>query len=187
MSRDAYSEFSRRTVALHWLIAIAIIGVFALGTYMEDLEASPFTFQLYAIHKSIGMLILPVALYRIWWRMKNGFPEPVGAYSHIEHLAAKVVHYVLILATILMPITGIMFSGAGGFGLAIFGLELVPANFVDGKAIAHNATVAGIGHTLHEAVSNVLMVAVGLHVAGALKHHVLDKDGTLRRMLGQRI
>ena len=184
---DTKEKFSIRTISLHWIVALGVLTALGLGLYVEDMKDSDFKFWLYGIHKSIGVLVFPFALYRIFWRTKNGFPIPVGVYSKIEHILAKIVHYVLIIATILLPISGMMMSGLGGYGIPLFGLELVAPNFVDGKAIALNGTLAGIGHEIHEYAGDALLVALGLHFLGALKHHIIDKDGTLRRMLGKSV
>ena len=187
VKHDTYEKFSLLTVRLHWLIAISIIVMLTIGVIMTKMDNSPFKFQLYGIHKSLGALILPFALWRIVWRMRNGFPQPVGGHAGWEHRLAKVIHYVLIIGTVLMPISGMVMSAAGGNGISIFGLDLIASNYVDGKAEPINEMAAGIGHFLHEIGGKMLLVGVVLHVAGALKHHIIDKDGTLVRMLGRRL
>lgn len=87
-----------------------------------------------------------------------------------------------------MPISGMMMSGFGGHGIFIFGFELVAMNPVPAnpnEVIATNAQLAGIGHEMHGFIGEVLIFAIVLHVVGAVKHHVIDKDNTLRRMLGR--
>jgi cytochrome b561 len=89
-----------------------------------------------------------------------------------------------------MPVSGFMMSALGGHGVAFFGLELVPPNpdpFNPQEVVAINASVASVAHEVHEYAGFVLILAVVLHVLGALKHHVVDHDGTLRRMLGAKI
>jgi cytochrome b561 len=184
--RDAPEKFSRLTIALHWLVGLTIIAMVAVGLYMTDNDA----YNLYPIHKSTGILLFTVVLIRVIWRVINGWPTPVSRYQAWEHNLAKVVHWVLIIGTVLMPISGMMMSGAGGHGLNIYGLELLavnhdPAN--PGDVIALNGGAAELGHETHEIVGKIMIGAILLHIAGALKHHFIDKDGTLRRMLGSRI
>jgi cytochrome b561 len=153
---------------------------------MESYEA----YALYYIHKSIGMIIIAFVLARVIWRILNGWPEPASKYSNIEHLMAKVVHWTLIIGTVALPVSGALMSGAGGHGLAIFGWELLAENIDPNnleEVIPLNKTLAGFSHEIHEIVGNVMIIAIGLHLVGALKHHLIDKDGTLRRMFGKNL
>lgn len=182
--KDTKHKLSSLTIALHWIIGITIIVMLALGKYMESFEA----YALYDIHKSIGMIIIAFVLARVFWRILNSWPEPASNYSSIEHLTAKVVHWILIIGTVALPISGALMSGAGGHGLAIFGWELLAENIDPNnleEVIPLNKTLAGLGHEIHGIAGNVMMIAIVLHLLGALKHHIIDKDGTLRRMLGK--
>jgi cytochrome b561 len=86
-----------------------------------------------------------------------------------------------------MPISGFIMSGAGGYGVSVFGLEIIAAQFdlITKEAIPHNAQLAGFMHETHEIAGWTIIVAISLHIAGAIKHHFIDKDNTLRRMLGK--
>lgn len=185
--KDTNAKFSSTTVILHWLVGIAIIALIALGIYMEENEAR----QLYGIHKAFGVLVFVFVLYRVFWRIKNGWPSPAGTYSKLANFSAKAIHYILIVGTVLFPISGMMHSGFGGFGIDVFGLELVAENLnpneTGGRFLAHNQMLADLGKGLHGLLGNIMIIAIALHVAGAFKHHIIDKDGTLRRMLGKAI
>jgi len=160
---NTVAPLSKLTIRLHWLIAAAMISLFAVGQYMTNTE----TWSLYPTHKSMGMLVLILVLPRIVLRVIEGWPTPVAEAPPFQERIAKIVHWALILATVAMPLSGMLMSGAGGHGLYIFGLEL------------------GIGSLGHEIWGKVLALSVVLHVAGALKHHIKDKDATLTRMLGK--
>ncbi len=175
--KDTAERFSHITISLHWLIGLSIIGLLAVGIYMERTEA----FALYPIHKSFGITIFVFILIRAVWRMMNGWPKPVGNHQAWEITLAKLSHWVLLIASILMPISGMMMSGAGGHGVEVWGMTLIA------KTEDKNELLAGLGHQAHGLLGWVLIVTVALHVAGALKHHVMDGDGTLRRMLGARV
>ena len=184
--RDTPERFSPLTIALHWLVGLTIIALLSVGWYMAEYDA----YGLYPLHKSTGILVLSLVLVRVWWRLSNGWPAPASQYRAWEQALARVVHWVLIIGMVLMPLSGMLMSGAGGHGLDLYGLQLLAANpdpSNPGQVIALNETAAELGHETHEVLGTVLMVAVLLHVAGALKHHLIDKDGTLRRMLGARI
>ncbi|CAJ2376904.1 MAG: cytochrome b [Gammaproteobacteria bacterium] len=182
--KDTKEKFSTQTIALHWIIGVGMIAMIALGTYMA---AVPYVSVLYSTHKSIGVLLLIVILGRIWWRMVNGWPQPVREFPRAQLIIARISHWTLIVGTALMPISGIGSSGFGGYGVAVFGVQLIPSNFgADGKAIAFNEGLAHFSHSLHYYAGNVLIAVIVLHLAAALKHHFFDKDNVLRRMLSLR-
>lgn len=178
------STLSPTTRSLHWLVAAFVILLLCVGFFMTTFDVrTPMP-----LHKSFGMLALLVIVPRVLWRIKEGWPQPAGIYASWERALAKLTHWLLLLGTLAMPLSGMAMSGAGGRGLILFGFELLapnpdPAN--PGKVIPLNETVAGMGSTVHGIVAWVLLVSVLLHIAGALKHHIVDKDRTLLRMLGR--
>ena len=186
MSLDMPNRFSRITIILHWIVALSMIGLLAVGVYMVETKA----YGLYAWHKSFGFLLFFVVVVRVAWRLKNGWPTPVREYPTIEQSLAKAVHWALLIGTVLMPLSGFLMSAFGGHGVDVFGLEVVarnadPENPV--KAIAHNQTIAGLCSAIHHWLGYILIAAVILHVSAAFKHHAIDKDGTLKRMLGKTV
>lgn len=181
---DQASGPGKLTISLHWIIAAIIMGLCATGLYMSRAEA----WNLYPIHKSIGVLVLFIAMLRVAWRIKSGWPKAAADYSRIERVAAKIVKWVLIIGSIALPVTGMLFSGAGGHGFGLFGLVIVPAQHMPGKpaeVLAYSEFWASLGETLHHVSAYVLIVAILAHMAGALKHHFVDRDTTLKRMLGK--
>lgn len=186
MKRDTVTQLSATTIALHWLVAVSIIGLLLVGVYMVETKA----YGLYPWHKSFGVIVFLIVLVRVGWRILNGWPEPIRQYPDLERITAKVVHWILILATVLMPVSGFLMSSLGGHGVDLFGVELVARNpdpENPKKVLAHNGDLAGLAHSIHHWVGYILFTAVILHIAGALKHHLMDKDGTLSRMLGRGI
>ncbi|MFD2112696.1 cytochrome b [Thiorhodococcus fuscus] len=186
MKLDMPTRLSPNTLALHWIVAIMMIGLLATGLYMAQTS----TFGLYPWHKSFGVLIALFVVLRVAWRIRNGWPKPVGDYTSVEKLLAKLVHWLLIIGTVLMPVSGFMMSAMSGHGVPFFGFELFahnpdPTN--PQEVVALNATLAEAGHVLHRWGGYLLIGAVVLHVVGALKHHFVDRDGTLRRMLGTEV
>ena len=186
MQYDSHNKFATTTVFLHWLVGLTIIGLLATGIYMSENGV----YALYPWHKAIGFIILFVALARVIWRMKNGWPTAAANYKPIEHKLASIVHWVLIIATLMMPISGLMASVLGGHGLSVFGLEVFAPNYsVDDpeKTLPINYELSKLGGAIHFYLGYTVIVALSLHIAGALKHHIIDKDGTLKRMLGKTI
>lgn len=173
-------KLSNLTKILHAIIGTSMIILLIIGIYMSDNEV----FALYPIHKSVGVIVFVFALFRIFTRIREGWPKPIGNSPKIQMMMAKLVHWGLITITALYPASGMMMSGAGGHGIYIFGVELLASNYdeVTHKAVALNETIASIGHTLHEALMGVLIFLIVVHVAGAVKHHIIDKDETITRM-----
>lgn len=182
MQYDTEIQFSPVTIILHWLIAFVMIGMLAVGFYMDIFHV----YWLYPIHKSIGVIILAFILLRVVWRLKNGWPAPLDSYTKLEILLSKIVHHLLLIGTILMPVSGVLMSGLGGYGVDVFGLELIAKNInpETSEAQPYNAAIAQIAGGMHEVIAYVLIGALVLHIAGAFKHHIISKDGTLKRMLG---
>lgn len=167
-----------QTITLHWITGLAFIGVFALGLYMVDLPRSPEKFEWYGIHKSLGAIILVVALIRLVWRLKEGALLPASEMPVWQDKAAKAVHGILLLATLAMPISGIAMSAGGGRAVDIFGWVIITEG-------PETPWLQELGSTIHHSAVEILIAVFVLHVAGAIKHQVVDKDGTISRMLGR--
>ena len=168
--------------ALHWLTALLILSAIALGLYAEDLpretSAQAETLKsLYSLHKTIGVAAFFTALLRILWALTQPKPVPLHPERKAETTAAEVVHWALYGAMLIMPLSGwIMHAAESGFAPILwpFGQDLpfVPKS----EALAHSA------QAVHKLSALVLYGSVGLHVAGALKHALIDRDATLARM-----
>ncbi|WP_200883595.1 cytochrome b [Chelonobacter oris] len=178
--KDTPERLSHITISLHWLIALFILGLMTLGVYMSETAS----YGLYPTHKSLGIFIFLFIVIRVLWRWKNGWPKPVGQHQGWEQALATLIHWILILGTLAFPISGMLMSYAGGHGLQLFGWDLVSANLVDGKREVLDAGLAGAANSAHKTLLPIMLAAILLHVAGALKHHVIDKDNTLKRMFG---
>ncbi|WP_298981825.1 cytochrome b [uncultured Roseibium sp.] len=172
-SYDGISRFN------HWIIAAAIIGMICFGFYLSEfVESGPGKGQMIGIHKAVGVLILIFGLWRVGYRLKQGFLDEASVMPDWQRLTAKLVHIVLLAGIIVMPISGIIGSYFGGRTTNVFGLFTIPA----GKEIE---ALSGMGHWLHGAYGWLMVGALALHVAGALKHHLVDHDSTLTRMIRQ--
>lgn len=163
--------------AFHWLTAILIIVLFALGWYMADLElVDPNKFRLYQIHKSIGITVFVLALLRLLWRLTQRAPAWPAHMAAWERFAAAGAHWALYGLILLQPFIGILQSNAANFPIVFWdGIEL-PA-LIGPSAIASNILVQA-----HHLLGNALAALVLLHVAAALRHHIQLKDDVLRNM-----
>lgn len=167
---------SSQTILFHWLTGLSFIATFAIGFYLVDLPRSPEKFELLSLHKSFGVAVLIVALVRVIWRLKEGPIQSATSGPAWQEKAATIVHYTLLVSTLLMPISGIIMSVGGGHSVAFFSIELIAGG-------EKTEWVNSLGKSLHFYASRVVMITLALHVAGALKHHFIDKDNTLIRMI----
>lgn len=161
----------------HWLVAVIVLGMLPLGYYMTGLDFSPFKLQLYGLHKSFGTLILFLVILRLVWRLGGPVPQSLPQHHKWERRLAHITHYALYAALFLMPLSGWVMSSAGDFPHSFFGLFEMPDLTEKNKAIFDQSRF------MHEVLACALIVLVGLHFAGAVKHHIIDRDETLLRML----
>lgn len=176
-------SLTRTEISLHWIVGLGMIALIAAGLYMTRVDGARW---LYPLHKSFGIVIFAVILWRVVLRVRKGWPDDVSKGAKWEHGIARVIHWVLIVGTIAMPLSGMVDSYMGGRGLTAFGLEILGANMGDnGRPVAINRTLGDIGETVHVLLGKALVAAILLHVLGAFKHHIIDRDSTLRRMVGR--
>ncbi len=181
--KDTKEKLSPLSIALHWIVGVFVIAMLALGLTMGKYEL----FFLYPIHKSVGILLFAVIVWRAGWRMVNGWPQPLGDYPNWQRRLARISHWTLLVGVLLMPLSGMLMSVLGGRGLAVFGVELLAANLnAAGKAVALHEPLAQLAHIVHHYTGRVLIAVVVLHACAALRHHFILKDNVLRRMLARR-
>lgn len=162
-------------MALHWAIALLIIGLLALGWYMGDLPKGPARDWLFNLHTSFGTLTLLLVGVRILWRAGHRPPALAGIVPAWQHLASRVTHGLLYLMMAVMPLSGFIASNFGK-GIIFFGMPLPRLGWPD-RGISH------FFNEIHETSAILLVSLIGLHVLAALWHHFVQKDRVLRRML----
>ncbi|MFC0116386.1 cytochrome b [Pseudoalteromonas xiamenensis] len=165
----------------HWVIALIMVGLLGVGITMAQFEIWP----LYPIHKALGVLALFVIIPRVVMRLKQGMPLPVEQTPNWQHKVAKYAHWLLLASTLTMPLSGLLFSGFGGYGVDVFGVPLIPSQHTDNGVIAYHQGISDFGAQVHTINGYFLVALVVGHIAAALKHHFFDKDATLLRMLGR--
>ena len=171
------ARLSRATRLLHWAVALGIVGMLGYGFWLQTLPGGAGKTGSVQLHKSFGMLVFATALARLLWRLREGFPAAVHR-RPFERGAARALHVFLIAATLAMPLTGIGRSLAYARPVSVFGWPVIPRLFAEKQETLY-AVCAGI----HDWLALALAAAIGLHAAAALKHHLVDRDDTLRRML----
>lgn len=168
-------RYTRTAIALHWLIALMIFSAFPLGIYMHELPLSPTKLQLYSYHKWIGITVLLAAAARLAWRVTHPAP-PMLDMPHWQKALAHGIHHLLYILLFAIPLSGWLMSSAKGFQTVYFGILPLP------DLIGKDKELGELLHVVHEILSYTLMLLVGAHIAGALKHHFIERDDTLRRM-----
>ncbi len=161
----------------HWAIVVLVITQFVLAQRADDLPRGPALLQTLALHKSIGITILMLAILRLSWRWANPVPPMPASSPPWQHLAARISHIALYGLLLLMPIFGWLMSSARNFPVSWFGLVTLP------DLIGANKQAYEFFHEGHEFLAKVLFVLALLHAAAALKHHFIDRDDVLLRML----
>jgi cytochrome b561 len=174
---DTTAHFGWLTILLHWFTAITLFGLFALGVYMVELTYYDSLYnKLPFIHKSAGILSGLLLLIRLIWKMLNTAPLPLDTHRPFERLGARLAHWVLHLSTIVIIVSGYLIVTAEGLGVSVFDWFSVPATVT---TIPGQADLAGL---IHKYVAYGMIGVALIHAAAALKHHLVDKDATLRRM-----
>ena len=174
------THYTATAKSLHWLMALLIFGLLALGLYMADLPLSPEKLQFYSWHKWAGVSVFVLVWLRLFWRLTHRPPAFAASLSATQQALAHLGHLALYLLMVVIPLSGWLMSSAKGVQTVWFGVLPLPDLLGRDKALG--AQLAD----LHSALNIGLLVLIGGHAAVALFHHLVRKDDTLRRMLPAR-
>lgn len=179
MTLDAHPllRYDRRTLALHWLTAALVIGLWCVGQTIDFFPKGAPRTTVRSLHITFGALLGGVLVYRLWWRASGGLRLPPAGTGRLDAVASRVhqLLYLLLIVTVLLGLANTWVRGD-----TLFNLFKIPA-FDPGNA--------GLRETVedwHGLSANLLLGAAGLHAAAALLHHAVFKDDVLRRMLPRR-
>lgn len=174
-------RYSTVAIVLHWLLALVILTLFAVGVYMTDLPFSPQRLKLYNWHKWAGVSFLALTLLRLLWRVTHRPPAlPVAVTRTMPGWQNRVyhaTHHLMYLLFFAVPLVGWAYSSAAGFPIVWFGQIPLP------DLLPVNKELAELIKPLHERLALALIALAGLHIAAAMKHQWVDRDGLLARML----
>lgn len=171
-------RYSLSMVTLHWLMALGILTAFGAGLYMVDIPGiTPFKLKLYNWHKWLGVTLLGLVLLRVLVRLGSRTPRYPAHWGRQAVLAARLGHYGLYGLMVAVPSFGYLFSLAAGYPVVWFGVVELPV------LIDRDPELKALFKTLHELSAKGLVLLVAGHVIMALKHHLLDRDGILGRMI----
>lgn len=179
--RNTAQGYGVVAIALHWLVAVVVLGLFVLGVWMTGLTYYDVWYKRAPdIHKSIGILLFFVMIVRVVWRAANAVPNDEPGIGRLQRRVAHGVHRLLYVLLFALMISGYFISTADGKPIQVFGLFAVPATVSD---IPNQEDIAG---AVHWYLALILIAIACLHAAAALKHHFIDRDRTLKKMLGTR-
>jgi cytochrome b561 len=178
--RNSPSRYGLVSILMHWLVALAVFGLFGLGYWMVGLDYYSSWYKTAPdLHKSTGLVLLALMLVRLLWRRLSPPPSALPDHGRMTRLASKLGHGFLYLGLLLLMLSGYLISTADGRAIEVFGLFSVPATLT---AIPNQEEVAGL---VHEYLAWALVIFAGIHALAALKHHFIDRDRTLVRMFGR--
>ena len=173
-------RYSNVAIALHWLLALAIIGQIAFGWYLQGVpRGTPDRTIFVNLHKSTGLTLGLLILFRLYWRLTHKAPPLPATMPAWERLAARTTHWALYACMLIMPLAGYTASNFSKFGVKYFNVWLLPPWGVDDKQIY------AIFNTTHVVTSYVFVALIALHVAAGLSH-LARRDGVFRRMWPER-
>lgn len=180
MPSNPSARYHPVSIALHWLLGVALVGMFAVGLYMVDLPFSPQRLQLINWHKWAGVLVLTLSFVRLLWRLTHRPPAlPVAVEAAMpgwQRLAHQGTHLALYVLFFAVPLLGWAYSSAAGFPIVLFGVLPLP------DFVPVSESLADALKPLHKFGALAMAALVLLHVAGALKHQFIDRDRLLARM-----
>lgn len=175
--KNSSQTWGSLSIGLHWLTLVLILGLAMVGLAMTDLPNGPQKIQIYALHKSFGLTVLGLTVIRLMWRLFSPTPEAAENTPAWQAFVAKLTHGFLYVLLFAMPISGWLYNSAAGFPLKYFGLFKLP------KLSGYDPQLKELAGEAHETFFYILALLMLMHAGAALKHHYLDKDTTLTRML----
>jgi len=171
-------RYTKTAILLHWLTALLIIAAFTLGLVMTDIPGlTPTKLKYYSWHKWLGVTVLTLAVIRVLWRKANRPPAHPASMTALQTKMADGMHYLLYFLILAVPVSGYLYTTAAGVPVVYLGLFQIPSLFAADPALKE------VLKPVHYWLNMILAAAVLGHVAAALKHHFIDRDGVLKRML----
>ncbi|MEW5904793.1 MAG: cytochrome b [Pseudomonadota bacterium] len=169
--------YTRTAISLHWLIALLLACAFALGLYMHELPLSPHKLRLYSYHKWLGISLFLLVCLRLFWRLSHRPPQLPASMPRWERVAAESVHHALYVLMFLIPLSGWLMSSAKGFQTVWFGVLPLP------DLVSKDARLGELLEQVHGLLNYTMAGLLAGHVGAALKHHFIERDDILSRML----
>ena len=171
------TRYTTSAVALHWILAILIVANLAFGLYTVNLPLSPQKLKLFSYHKWVGVTVLLLSAGRLLWRTTHAAPALPDTMNPREKRLAHASHALLYVLFFAAPLTGWLFSSAAGFQTVYLGVLPIP------DLLSKNKELADVLRFMHRWINYTMAAVIVVHIAAALKHHFVDRDDVLVRML----
>ena len=178
VGKKPINSFNQTAVLLHWVIAFLLMAQFLIGLDMVDIpkgpdSSRPFWFN---THKSIGLILGCLILFRLYWRLRSGVPESPAGSPTWERVAASLSHKLLYFCMILMPVSGLVGSLFSKYDLLFVGMTIP-------KFFEHDAFIKELMTNIHQWTAYIFLTIICVHILAAVKHLVIDCDGVFERMM----
>ena len=173
----SHPRYTRTAIALHWILAVLILFNLGFGLYTVGLPLSPQKLKFFSWHKWVGVTIFLLSAARLLWRLRHPAPALPDTMKAWEIRLARSSHSLLYVLFFAAPLTGWLFSSAAGFQTVYLGVLPIP------DLLSKNKEAADVLRFAHRWINYTMATVIGLHAAAALKHHLLDRDDVLTRML----
>ena len=174
---NSKNHYGLIAICLHWLMAILMVGLLALGLYMIRIPISFWKLKLFGWHKELGMLALVLLLFRLAWRLGNIIPSLPDTIPRWQKVAARMAHWAFYGFMVALPLSGWLITSASGLPVSFFGWFVFP------DLVSANDNLRLLFTGVHEWLSYALIATLCLHIGAALKHHFINKDDILKRIL----
>jgi cytochrome b561 len=154
-----------------------VLTQFVLAAIFEEMEKGPAKGDMIGTHKAVGITVLVLAALRLAWRFTNPVPVLPATTRNYERVLSRIAHTLLYILLVSMPLSGWMMSSAGGRTVSYFGLFDLP------NLVAESEAIGDFFHEFHEIAAVIFVAVIALHLLAALKHHFVDKNDVLRRIV----
>lgn len=179
MIKDTVESFGLVSRLFHWVVAVMVVGMFLGGLFAGVLPRGDFKSLVVGLHKATGVALLLLMTLRLGWRFANPRPRDLGP-NAFENQLGRLMHIFLYILVFLQPLFGILMSQFFGSPVSVFGLFTLP------DLLPKNPAVGSVFSQMHSITALLLAISVAIHAAAALKHHFIDRDRTLIRMISGR-
>ena len=178
IGKNPINSFNKTAILVHWVIAFLLMVQFLIGLDMVDIpkgpdSSRPFWFN---THKSIGIILGCLILFRLYWRLRSGVPESPPGTPMWERIAANLSHKLLYFCMILMPISGLVGSLFSKYDLLFIGITIP-------KLFEHDPFIKELMTNTHQWTAYIFLAIICVHILAAVKHLVIDCDGIFERMM----
>jgi cytochrome b561 len=179
--KNTTKEYGSISKLLHWLVAMLVIGLLLVGFYLDEISRI-YSISAYSLHKTTGIAVMVITFIRAIWMLMNPKPALPESTNKLQRALSNGTHYLFYVLLFIMPISGWIMSCAYGHPPSFFGLFSLSLPFV-----AKDLAIASFAKSVHAVTAWLIISLLFIHIAAALKHHFINRDGVLSRMLPSKI